>query len=148
MRKRYSNKRIYADKKLNQIEKGKHKYAFRSRSELEYAKGLETLRVEGKIKKWEYEADTFLFTIQTKYTPDWKITGVDGKKFYIETKGFMRQQERRKLREFTRSGTNVIPTYLKFYCKSAGALDGLILLEKYFERKGKKKKCCSSTLKP
>lgn len=48
----------------------------------------------------EYEPDTFKYVrpaIDSRYTPDWKITTRKGTVFYIETKGRFMKQDRDKM---------------------------------------------------
>ena len=46
--------------------------------------------------KVEYEADKFLYTRPSSYTPDWKITA----RRYIESKGYFAPSDRRNLIAF------------------------------------------------
>lgn len=66
---------------------------FRSRWEANYARYLNLLVKQGKIRRWEYEPDTFIFEGVTRgaisYTPDFKVFGLDGSHEYHEVKGWM-----------------------------------------------------------
>lgn len=138
---RFSNTRVYVDKKLNETTRGKHKYAFRSKSELAYAKELDILKKSGKIKCWEYEPDSFEFTVKMKYTPDWKITDLDNTEYYVETKGYLSPKDRKKLKDFANNSVCGRAVYLKFYNKNHGPLENMISVEDFFKRKKSLKKC-------
>lgn len=45
----------------------------------------------------EYEPDTIEYIIKSKYTPDWIVRLKSGRVFYIETKGKLKYEDRRKL---------------------------------------------------
>jgi hypothetical protein len=74
---------------------------FRSSWEANYARYLNWLVSLGQIAGWEYEADTFEFTTikrgQRFYTPDFKLTNLDGSIEYHEIKGWMDAHSRTKL---------------------------------------------------
>lgn len=73
----------------------------RSSWENNYGIYLNWLKDQRKIIGWEYEADTFKFTEIKKgcvsYTPDFKITEIDGRIVYHEVKGYMDQPSRTKI---------------------------------------------------
>src|SRR4051794_33736488 len=75
---------------------------FRSSWEALYARQLEELRRKGLIAAWEYEPDTFLFDgvpfAPYSYTPDFKVTDLDGEVVYYEVKGWMDRLSKRRLR--------------------------------------------------
>lgn len=75
---------------------------FRSMWEANYALYLDFLIEKGKIIKWEFEPDTFIFEkikLGTRsYTPDFKIYGLDGSIEYHEVKGYMDSKSKTKLK--------------------------------------------------
>lgn len=74
---------------------------FRSAWEANYARYLNWLVAMRQIARWEYEVDTFEFTSikrgQRFYTPDFKITNLNGSIEYHEIKGWMDDNSRVKL---------------------------------------------------
>lgn len=68
-------------------------FFFRSSWEANYARYLNLLVQLGKIVKWEYEVDTFVFHGEIRgaisYLPDFKIWKIDGGYEYHEVKGWM-----------------------------------------------------------
>lgn len=79
----------------------------RSRWEANYCRYLNYLKAQGKIFKWEYEADTFRFEgikrgVQA-YTPDFKIwTTKDAEPYYVEIKGYMDAKSKTKLKRMNK----------------------------------------------
>ncbi len=78
----------------------------RSSWEANYARYLNFLIESGNITSWEYEPDRFLFH-QIKrgtrsYTPDFKITELDGSIEYHEVKGWMDQKSKTRLRRMAK----------------------------------------------
>ena len=74
----------------------------RSTWEANYARYLNFLKDKGKIWKWEYEADTFMFDGIKRgcrfYTPDFKVWDeVLSIPYFVEVKGWMDQKSRTKL---------------------------------------------------
>lgn len=52
----------------------------------------------GKRKfKVEYESEFIPFVLERRYNPDFVITRKDGSKLYIESKGYLRRDDRSKL---------------------------------------------------
>lgn len=89
-----------------QVQKGWHdfgdgrRYYFKSSWELNIAKYLEWLRLGGHITNWEYEPETFWFPVKrgtTNYKPDFRVTELDGARWYIEVKGYLDQRSRTAL---------------------------------------------------
>lgn len=80
-------------------------YLFRSSWERNFARYLEYLRGQNKIKKWEYEVDKFIFSskigIKSSYLPDFKIYQ-GNKVYYVEVKGYMDAISARKLKNMKR----------------------------------------------
>lgn len=78
----------------------------RSSWEANYARYLNWLTAQGQISKWEYEPETFEFHKITKgnkfYTPDFKITNIDGSIEYHEVKGWLDNDSKVKLKRFAR----------------------------------------------
>lgn len=73
---------------------------FRSRWEANYARYLNWLLQEGKIQRWEYEAETFEFIRIIGecqfYTPDFKVIAKDGTVVRVEIKGWMDRKSKIK----------------------------------------------------
>ena len=80
---------------------GDRKYYLKSSWELAYAKYLDSELVNGTIKWWEYEPDTFWFERIKRgvrsYTPDFKVEYLDGKVEYHEVKGYLDSKSKTKL---------------------------------------------------
>jgi len=59
------------------------------------------MKARGEITAWDYECETFEFTSIKRgsrfYTPDFKITNLDGSVEYHEVKGYMDQRSKTKL---------------------------------------------------
>lgn len=65
---------------------------FRSRWEANYARYLNLLVEKKQIISWKFEPDTFEFPVKRGtrfYTPDFKITEMDGSIVYHEVKGYL-----------------------------------------------------------
>lgn len=75
---------------------------FRSSWEANWARYLNFLVAIRDIKSWEFEPDTFWFEKIRRgvrsYTPDFKITRIDGSIFYQEVKGYMDARSSTKLK--------------------------------------------------
>jgi len=84
--------------------RGRH--YFRSGWEVVYACHLQWLKNNGKIKKWEYEPDTFWFKEIKRgvrsYTPDFKIYNWTGTTEYIEVKGYMDDKSKTKIKRMAK----------------------------------------------
>ena len=65
--------------------------------EPEVLRGLKNLQKEFKYEL-EYETDKLPYTIQHIYTPDFVLYLRDGRKIYIEAKGYWDAADRRKIR--------------------------------------------------
>jgi len=78
----------------------------RSRWEANYARYLNWLISQKQILKWEYEPETFEFKTIKKgnrfYTPDFKVTNLDGSVEYHEVKGWMNPESATKLRRMAK----------------------------------------------
>lgn len=74
---------------------------FRSTWEANYARYLETLRLEGMILRWEHEPHTFWFEGirrgAVSYLPDFRVTALDGSITFHEVKGWMDDRSKTKL---------------------------------------------------
>lgn len=46
----------------------------------------------------EYETENIPYVVEHHYTPDFVITRKDGSKLYIEAKGWLRSEDKRKMR--------------------------------------------------
>lgn len=79
---------------------------FRSAWEANYARYLNWLCRQKKIKDWQYEPRVFRFEGVTRgpytYTPDFAITTLDGSIVYHEVKGWMDSASRSRLKRFAR----------------------------------------------
>ena len=77
-------------------------FYFRSAWEANYARYLNLLISYGKIARWEYEPDTFVFEGETRgaisYLPDFKVWAHDGSFAYHEVKGWMDGRSKTKLK--------------------------------------------------
>jgi predicted nuclease of restriction endonuclease-like RecB superfamily len=49
--------------------------------------------------KFEYETANLPYISKHSYYPDWVITLKNGTRFYVETKGWLRPEDRRKMKE-------------------------------------------------
>ena len=80
---------------------GRRKF-YRSRWEANYARFLEFLRLNGEIKKWEHEPETFWFEKikrgRRSYTPDFRVTYNDDTIIFHEVKGWMDPASKTKLK--------------------------------------------------
>lgn len=89
---------------------GQRKY-FRSRWEANYARYLQWLVENGKIKSWEHEPDTFWFEKIKRgvrsYLPDFKVTEINGSVSYHEVKGWMDDRSATKLKRMKKYYPNV-----------------------------------------
>ena len=85
---------------------GDKKIFFRSKWEANYALYLNLLKKNGNIKKWEYEADVFVFDAikfgTRSYKPDFKITKRDGSIYYDEVKGWMTPKSKTQLKRMAK----------------------------------------------
>jgi len=80
---------------------------FRSSWEANYARYLNYLQAQGKIKRWEFEPDTFWFEEIKRgvrsYLPDFKVWPADGgDPYYIEVKGWMDAKSATKLKRMAK----------------------------------------------
>lgn len=79
---------------------------FRSRWEANYARFLNFLIRQGKIDRWEYEPDTFVFHGMVRgaisYTPDFKVFALDGSYEYHEVKGWMDGPSKTRLKRMAK----------------------------------------------
>jgi hypothetical protein len=80
---------------------GKTHY-FKSSWEIAYVKFLNFLKEKKAIIDWEYEPKTFWFLNVLRgvrsYTPDFKVTTLDGNHVWHEVKGFMDQRSKTKIK--------------------------------------------------
>lgn len=79
---------------------------FRSAWEANYARYLNFLKAQGQIQGWEYEVDTFVFAGVTRgavtYTPDFKVTDMQGAVIYHEVKGWMTSRAKMALKRMAK----------------------------------------------
>jgi hypothetical protein len=89
---------------------GKRFYA-RSSWEYEYAKILEFRKRIGAIKEWEHEPETFWFEKIKRgcrsYTPDFRVTHLNGDIEYHEIKGWMDDRSKTKIKRMAIYHKNV-----------------------------------------
>jgi hypothetical protein len=105
---------------------------FRSKWEANYARYLQYLKEQGKIKDWLHEPKTFWFeTIRRgtrSYKPDFQVFALDGSHEWIEVKGFLDGKSKTKLKRmriyYPREKITVIDR--KFFQKNNRLLKGLI----------------------
>lgn len=85
---------------------GGKEYLLKSSYENNFALYLEMLKIQGHIKKWEYEPDKFYFSKVKRglkaYIPDFKITNNNGSIEYKEVKGYMDSKAKTKLKRFAK----------------------------------------------
>lgn len=77
----------------------------RSGWEANYARYLNFLVSQNKIRSWRYEPKAFRFPIQRgtmEYTPDFEVTENDGSIVYHEVKGWMDVKSKTKLKRFAK----------------------------------------------
>jgi hypothetical protein len=74
----------------------KDKYGLRSGLELLILKALRQIQRTARFILG-YETDKFSYTLLRRYTPDFTVTLRDGKRFFIEVKGYLRPEDRAKL---------------------------------------------------
>lgn len=78
----------------------------RSMWEANYARYLKWLKEQNQIADWEYEPETFVFHGVTRnpltYTPDFKVTELDGSVVYHEVKGWMDPKSKSKLKRMAK----------------------------------------------
>ena len=83
---------------------GGKKHYYRSMMEMNYAKQLEHFKQLGTILEWEHEPKIFYFEgIKrgvTNYTPDFRVTELDGTCYYCEVKGYFDAKSKTKVRRF------------------------------------------------
>ena len=77
---------------------------FRSEWEYAYAKYLQFLKEQKLIAEWEHEPQTFWFENIRRgtrsYLPDFKVTGIDGKHYWAEVKGYFDSKSLTKIKRF------------------------------------------------
>lgn len=76
----------------------------RSTWEANYSRYLNFLVNQNQIKYWEYEPKTFYFEKikrgSRSYTPDFRITNIDGSHYWVEVKGYMNSESATKIKRF------------------------------------------------
>lgn len=108
MDKRLKENRItnYSRTKSGFVEVGGKRIFARSSWEANVSAYFEFLKVNGNIKDWEHEPETFWF-LQIKrgvrsYRPDFKITNSDSTFYYVEVKGWMDDKSKTKIKRFAK----------------------------------------------
>lgn len=101
----------YSHSKRGYYQIGSKKMYFRSLWEANYALYVDYLQKTGKIKKWEFEVDTFWFNNIKRgvrsYLPDFKITNNDESIEYHEVKGYMDSKSITKLKRMKKYYPNI-----------------------------------------
>lgn len=69
----------------------------RSRFEAEVLRGIQSFKRRLRLNV-EYESEALDYVIKQTYTPDFVITLKDGRKIYLEAKGYWDGADRRKLK--------------------------------------------------
>lgn len=86
-------------KKSRQTKRKKYQYAgqtFASKAERDFAFDMDCKKI-----LWLYEPDHFQwFPPVRKYTPDFKVMRRDGSYFYVEYKGYLRPDDKVKMKNF------------------------------------------------
>ena len=84
---------------------GKRNY-YRSQFEREHAVKLQLQKEKGDIKDWEHEPKVFYFggirRGTTNYTPDFKVTNLDGSHYWVECKGYWDAKSKTKVKRFAK----------------------------------------------
>lgn len=82
------------------------KHGLRSGLELLILKALRQLQ---RVIKFAlgYETEKFEYTLSRRYTPDFTVTLADGRRFFIEVKGYLRPEDRAKLLAVKRDNPNI-----------------------------------------
>ena len=76
---------------------------FASKAERDFAAWMDEWRIT-----WFYEPESFKYVLpDRKYTPDFKVARNDGSYFYVEFKGWLRPEDRTKMKAFKASHPNV-----------------------------------------
>ena len=98
--------RINATWKASWREIGGVRKFYRSRWEANYARYLEFLKQQGKIKDWKHEPKTFWFDGIKRgcvsYLPDFLVVENDGSKSYHEVKGWMDDRSKTKIKRMAK----------------------------------------------
>lgn len=84
---------------------------YRSSWERNFARFLNWRVEKGEIKRWEYEAETFVFHGVTRgavcYLPDFRLTYPDGSIEFVEVKGRETSKDRTKWKRMAKYYPNV-----------------------------------------
>jgi hypothetical protein len=79
---------------------------FRSGWEANFGRYLQFLKEKGVITEWEHEPKKFWFlkikSGTRNYTPDFKVTRIDGSHYWVEVKGYMDAKSKTKLKRFAK----------------------------------------------
>ncbi len=71
-------------------------YNFKSKFEKTFSQGLLLLKKRGLISDWHYEEVTIPYKLEHTYVTDFRLTGLNGKMMFIETKGYFKSKDRTK----------------------------------------------------
>ena len=92
----------YSKSKSGWYKIGSKKYYLRSSWEVNYARYLQWLKEQKKIKRWKYEPKTFWFENIRRgtrsYKPDFEVVNNDNSTGYYEVKGYMDSRSKTKIK--------------------------------------------------
>ena len=105
---------------------------YRSRWEANYARYLEFQKINGLIKDWKHEPETFWFPKILRgvrcYLPDFKIYNLDGSHYWVEVKGYYDDRSKTKIKRFKKyhKEEKLVLVDGKWFAKNARKISGLI----------------------
>lgn len=115
---------------------------FRSSWEANYARYLNLLKSQGRIRDWQYEVHTFVFEKIKRgtrmYTPDFKVLLLDGTYEWHEVKGWMDQPSKTRLKRMAKYFPSELVKVIGKPWFSAANRSGLAASLPGWERGGKK----------
>lgn len=112
---------------------GRRIYA-RSRWEANYGRYLEWLKVNGQIKEWEHEPETFWFEGVKRgtvsYLPDFRITENNGTICFHEVKGWFDERSKTKIKRMAKYHPSVLLVIISapWFKQNGRKLQGIIPL--------------------
>jgi predicted nuclease of restriction endonuclease-like RecB superfamily len=76
---------------------------FASKAERDFAEWMDHWKIT-----WMYEPESFKYVLpDRKYTPDFRVARNDGSYFYVEFKGWLRPEDRTKMKAFKLSHPDI-----------------------------------------
>jgi len=72
---------------------------YKSKFEEKFGSHCESLVEKGRLKNFEYETEHLEYWLSHLYLPDFILEGANGKKIYIETKGYFKSKDRTKAKK-------------------------------------------------